>query len=281
MTEPAINWQYLRPLNNSQNTAFEQLCCQLAASEPAPPRSSFVRKAAPDAGLECYWALPSGDEWGWQAKFFLSRPGDAQWAQIDDSVRTALEKHPRLTVFTLCLPIDRQDPRLENQFWFMDQWNTRVTKWQRWANDKSMSVDFAYWGQHEILELLSREEHRGRYFFWFNKEQFSDQWFQNHVAEAISNAGPRYTPELNIELPVARLFDGLARTRAFRQRLRSLLIGISQGYSKGSNATARKQAVAQYTLLDNLMEQLRSHLTVLDNELLLQIEFNTISEVAS
>lgn len=281
MTELAINWQHLRSLNNSQNTAFEELCCQLAAYESAPPRSRFVRKAAPDAGLECYWTLPSGDEWGWQAKFFLSRPGDTQWAQIDDSVNTALEKHPRLTIFTLCLPIDRQDPRLEDQFWFMDQWKIRAKKWQQWADGKSMSVDFAYWGQHEILERLGREEHRGRYFFWFNKEHFSDQWFQNHVAEAISNAGPRYTPELNVELPVSKLFEGLARTRAFGQRLRSLLIRISQGYSKASNASARKHAAAQYTLLDNLMEQLRIHLQVLDNELLRQIEFETISEVAS
>jgi primosomal protein N' len=58
-------------------------------------------------------------------------------------------------------------------------------------------------------------------------------------------------------------------------------MGISQGYARGSNASARKQAAAQYTLLDNLMEHLRAHLQVLDNELLRQIEFDTILEVSS
>jgi hypothetical protein len=96
-----INWQNLRPLHTSQNSAFEELCCQLAAYE-IPQGSKFVRKAAPDAGVECYGLLPNGDEWAWQAKFFISRPEAAQWAQLDKSVRTALSKHPRLTSYTVC-----------------------------------------------------------------------------------------------------------------------------------------------------------------------------------
>src|ERR1044072_3102503 len=129
----SINWQNLRTLNNSQNASFEELCSQLAAYEPAPSGSKFIRKAAPDAGIECYWILPNGNEFGWQAKFFLSVPGATQWKELDDSIKTALAKHPRLTSLTVCLPIDRQDPRLNKQAWFMDKWNNHVLKWSRWA----------------------------------------------------------------------------------------------------------------------------------------------------
>ena len=38
---------------------------------------------------------------------------------------------------------------------------------------EGMSVEFPYWGEHQIWDRLSREEHRGRYFFWFNREFFS------------------------------------------------------------------------------------------------------------
>lgn len=105
-----IEWHKLRTLNGTQQSAFEELCCQLAAYERAPAGSSFVRKGAPDAGVECFWRLPNGDEWGWQAKFFTSPPNDNRWSQIDASLRRALAKHPRLSSYTVCLPIDRQDP---------------------------------------------------------------------------------------------------------------------------------------------------------------------------
>ena len=36
--------------------------------------------------------LANGDEWAWQAKFLRSSPGSAQWKQIDDSVKRALDK---------------------------------------------------------------------------------------------------------------------------------------------------------------------------------------------
>jgi len=96
----------------------------------------------------------------------------------------------------------------------MDKWNARVKKWQDWTG-QGRSVEFRYWGNYEIWERLSREEHRGRYYFWFNREFFSKQWFQERLDEAVINAGARYTPALNVELPIARLFDGLGRTIAF------------------------------------------------------------------
>jgi hypothetical protein len=157
----SINWQDLRPLNGSQNAAFEEICCQLAASEAAPTGSMFLRKGAPDAGVECYWKLPDESEWGWQAKFFQSPPNDNQWTQVNESVKTALDKHPKLSRYVVCLPIGRQDPRLENQRWFMDKWNERAQEWEGWAVARGMAVVFEYWGAHELFERLSREEHRG------------------------------------------------------------------------------------------------------------------------
>src|SRR5260370_30876935 len=134
----SLHWQDLRPWQGSQNTAFEELCCQVAAHESVPSGSHFIRKGAPDAGVECFWQLPNADEWAWQAKFFPTSLEDGQWRQLDESVRTALEKHPRLTSYTVCLPIDRQDPRIDRQKWFMDKWNERVDKWRGRGRAKRM-----------------------------------------------------------------------------------------------------------------------------------------------
>lgn len=225
-----IEWKNLRTWNGSQHSAFEELCCQLARYENVPENSKFIRKGTPDAGVECYWQLPNGDELAWQAKFFTFVPDSNQWKQVDESVKTALEKHNRLVSYTICMPRDREDPRIEEQEWFMDKWNDYVEKWEKWAKGKGMSVDFKYWGSHEICERLSREEHRGRYLFWFNQEFFSHRWFKDRIDVTIANAEPRYTPELNVKLPIAQMFEGLGRTQDFFKQLYLLYGKIKKAY---------------------------------------------------
>ncbi len=274
-----INWQNIRPWNGSQNVAFETLCCQLAEYEQVPEGSTFIRKAAPDAGIECYWILPNGDEWGWQAKFFLSSPNSNQWNQLDESVKKALEKHPRLTSYTICFPIDRQDPRVEEQMWFMDRWSEHVKKWQRWAEQKGMSIELKYWGEHEIAERLTREEHRGRYYFWFNTELFSQRWFRNRIEEAVANVGPRYTPELNIKLAIAHLFDGLGCTPDFYTRIKDLYGKTKRIYKKALSKTVLEVAANECKSIQDSISHILSILDTVKNKIAF-VEWNYIIESA-
>lgn len=216
-----INWQSLRQFQGSVRTAFEELCCQLAACEPTcnlatavpiAPESVFVRKGTPDAGVECYWRETDGSEIAWQAKFFTSTPERTQWQQLDKSVTTSLQKHPKLRAYVVCLPLDRADPRIDEQEWFMDCWDSHVERWVVAAKALGMCVEFKYWGTSEIMNRLSRDEHRGRRFFWFNKEYLSEQWFNTHVEETVVQVGPRYTPELHVEVPIASVLSALERT---------------------------------------------------------------------
>jgi hypothetical protein len=225
--------------------------------------------------------LPGGDEWGWQAKFFLFSPDTSKWRQLDESVKTALEKHSRLTSYTICLPIDRQDPRVDQQKWFMDRWNEHVEKWQGWAQEKDMSVQFNYWGEHEIWERLSREEHRGRHFFWFNKELLSQQWFQNRIEEAIANVGPRYSPELNVELPIARLFDGLGRTSAFYDRTKVLYGKIERAYTKAQLRKAEEFAQDEFDSLRECTSELWPVLEGIGKSVTAPIDFDSIVKSTS
>ncbi len=226
----SLQWQQLRPWKNSVNSGFEELCCQLAEYEPHPPGSVFVRKGTPDGGVECFWVFPTGSEWGWQAKFLFLPFEQAQWQQIDKSVCTALEKHPNLSRYTICLPFDRPDARTKGQKSFLDHWNLRVKKWEARAKQLGKSVQFDYWGDHEIYERLSREEHVGRFKFWFDQEFLSKSWFDAHIHEVVANAGDRYTPELNVELPIGQVFEGLGRTPAFFSLLDSHLRKIGKAY---------------------------------------------------
>ena len=66
-----IDFRNIRTHDNSKNEGFEELCCQLASFEEVPIGSIFRRKsgAGGDAGVECYWRLPNGNEEAWQTKY--------------------------------------------------------------------------------------------------------------------------------------------------------------------------------------------------------------------
>ena len=197
----SVDWETIRPWNGSQSGGFEELCVQLARAETL---EEVKRPGPPDAGVECYCVLPDHNEWGWQAKYFTSRLKNTQWQQLDGSVETALDKHPRLVRYYVCVPRDRPEARKPNQTSEMDRWNNHVDKWEGWARDRGMNVEFVWWGSSELIERLSRKEHTGRRFFWFGQHEFDQDCFLRRLDEAVKAAGPRYTPEVHVDLPVTQ-----------------------------------------------------------------------------
>jgi len=196
--------------------------------------------------VEGFWTLPNGDEHGWQAKFFLSSPDAAQWQQIDKSVRNALDKHPRLTRYTVCLPVDRSDARIEQQTSFLQKWDEHVQDWKG-LRKSGTPVEFEYWGAHEFWQQLSGAENRGRYRFWFDHDLLTPDWLRSRLAEMVKNVGPRYTRALNVDLPISRLFDGLSRTSSFYQWIGERISDVRRRSQFLRFATAPKDALQEFT----------------------------------
>lgn len=276
----AINWNQIRALNGSQAEGFEELVCQLARSESVPVGSTFQRKGKPDGGVECYWKFPNDSEWGWQAKFFNSSPSNAQWGELDESVKQFLKTHPQLIKLTVALPLDLPDARMSNQKSARKKWEEHIAKWHTWANGSGHSVEFEYWGAHEIVNRLSQAQHRGRVFFWFEKEFFNSRWFTERIEECIVDAGARYTPELDVSLPIAQVFDGLGRTEAFYKRLK----GFVQQLRKNLPTTARvnEQFPALNEALIGLREQVKNlcdELNAIDEHSIAPIDWQNVERL--
>ncbi|MDE0260123.1 MAG: hypothetical protein OXR82_17275 [Gammaproteobacteria bacterium] len=237
-----LDWKSIRPLNGARDQGFEELCAQLARAEK-PPRSEFMRKGTPDAGVECYAILEGGAEWAWQSKY-VDTLGDSQWSQIDRSVKKALEKHPRLVRYFVCVPLNRAEARIEGRRSAKERWDDHVEKWSRWAADRGMTVEFTYWGSHELLERLAQPEHIGRVQFWFDVRGFDAAWFTARLDEAVRAAGPRYTPEVHVDLPIAWEFEAFGRTMRFFDREKARARGIREKlraveYAEGSGRPGR------------------------------------------
>ena len=243
------------------------------ARAECPPGARFDRKGTPDAGVECFIRLGDGGEWGWQAKYFDSL-GPSQWSQLDGSVKNALDKHPGLVRYYICVPLDRADARIVGQKSALERWNEHVEKWQSWARDRGVNLEFVWWGSSELLEMLSTREHVGRLLFWFGQLGFDQSWFQLHLDIAIESAGPRYTQPLHVELPIARDMERFTRCDEVFNEVKSLAPGIRRDYRALQAAVGSFNQPFQGPELDDLLAHTDKLL-----EALLQLEPSPIGEV--
>ena len=280
-----IDFKDIRTHKGSQDKGFEELCCQLASFEEVPKGSIFRRKGpGGDGGVECYWQLPNGKEKAWQAKYFPDGLGHSQWDQIDDSVETALEKHPNLIEYIVCLPINRTDGCQDGRKSQMDRWKDRVKKWEGWAKERHMTVKFVYWGESEIIEMLSRpkSQYAGRTYFWFNKQELTNEWMIQRFQEVRENAGARYTPEIHVDLPEAQIFEGLGRTDLFFARIDNLYSQLCRKWKDAKPSEDLQDKVPNVAnSLNHLSKDVNLLITALkkasDRQALSPIDFDSIA----
>lgn len=208
-----MNWRNIRTYNNSQNNAFEELVCQLARNEKNDAYVKFIKLGAPDGGLEAFWKLKDNSEQGWQAKYVFSI--EEAIAQANDSFRTALNTHPELTTFILAVPFDLPDPTYERKGKVIKsgrkKWEDKVKKWKEDAKKLNREMEIYLWDASTLLTKLEKPENEGLRYFWFDKEEFTKQWFNNNLDNAICDLGPRYSPELNIPLQISQNFKYIRR----------------------------------------------------------------------
>jgi len=103
---------------------------------------------------------------------------------------------------------------------------------------------------------------------------FPDSWFQSQIENAICNLGKRYSPELNFELEISKMFDALCRSGSFREHctdvFHSCFLKINKAIGNlerssspdeiGPIKTALQSLFAQYDLSQSL------HLDLIDPE---------------
>jgi len=219
----SINWNNIRPLNDSRNEGFEELVCQLARKEVIHNQKKYQRFGIPDGGIECYWELDDGSKWAWQAKNYTSSLTSSQWSKVDKSIKTALDKQENLKKYFVALPIDPSHSGIKEHTTMFDIWNTMVSKWEGWAQDKGLEIEFVPWWSSDLIERLQKPENEGLTYFWFNKEEFTGTWFKEQNELAIADLGSRYTSELNVKLNLAKTFDGISRNYSFKQRFTKII----------------------------------------------------------
>jgi len=219
MNRPNVDFANIRSLDGSQRDGFEEFCCQLARRESdVPDGSTFVRYrgAGGDGGVECVWKLANGDEWGWQAKYIWMLKTD----QIKASFITALELHPRLNRYTVCMPFDLTGPTGRGGRSGTELFDQFSVQLHDIAKQQDREVKIVRWGKSELLdELLKQPDAVMRVQFWFDTQVLAEGWLAEQVRAAATAAGPRYTPTLSIPTSINDDLEAFGRTAAWRSSL--------------------------------------------------------------
>ena len=197
-----LDWSKLKPYKSDCKKSFEELCYQIAREEY---KNKGIFTSIDDSGggdgVEFYLTLPNGEEWGWQSKFFsgngrLCEGGRKK--QIKTSLKTAINKHPNLKKWHLCLKTNfttdkkgKNGRKLQGEStWF----NETLTK----EIPTNMDLKLIHWGESKFNDFLRNYEDIRKYFF--TDKFLTSDWFNKRFDEimGLTQIKAKYESQLHI-----------------------------------------------------------------------------------
>lgn len=216
---PGIDFTRIVPRGGSQPAAFEDLCCQLAQAEHSGNGDyRRLHGAGGDGGVECLLTLPNERVVGIQAKFVsdVSRA----LTQAEKSFRTALQQHPDLTDYIVCLPIDPTGKTARRGRSGQERIADWITKRKADAEQQQRRIEIEFWTESNLRERILRLPRRdGAIRYYFDQTLLSEDWWSDHRRQAIDLAGPRYSPESSVETKPTAWFHAFGRTPEWKKKL--------------------------------------------------------------
>ncbi|GLR53556.1 hypothetical protein KYK30_17115 [Shinella yambaruensis] len=245
-----------------QRDTFEELVCQVARRVPPPGYAEFrrIHGAGGDGGVEAVWILTTGDEHGYQAKFY-TKSGDVDWSAIDNSVATALATHPRLTTMIIAIACaltgrtQRVTKKGQPQANGWDAWDQHKARWEASAKALGRNVAFVPWTAPDLEEMLTRVETTGLTAYWFGGIELSPEWLARQCQRTVAALEERYHPEDHVDVSTSQVFDGLLRNLPFRTMLRRAREDVLENGRLG--ATPESLLDAEKQKLTTIAEKIR------------------------
>ncbi|MDO8778035.1 MAG: hypothetical protein Q7K57_56830 [Burkholderiaceae bacterium] len=253
-SKPNINFIEIRSLEGKQDKGFEELCVQLLPMliGEKPLRIDRIEGRGGDGGVEAIALMASGSYVGLQSKFF-SKLDAAQWRQIDDSVKTAIRKHPELTRYFVCVPLDRTPGQLNN-------WTALLANW--FALSPSLSVEWV--GYSELLGHLLKPSVSHILTYWFSCPEFSHAWIAKQTEVAIGQLHDRYTPQLHqktsAEVTLGFLTASDKALIAHRQSCSKLVIAWRHVMERLPAAISKLKRSASFAMLQQAHQKMLDEL---------------------
>lgn len=262
----SIDFKNIKPHNGDKKAAFEELVCLLAMLEKTDDRIEFDRKGrGADAGVECYWKTNDGSEICWQAKYFTDNIRDVELSEIDKSIKTAINKHPKMKEYIVCTAINLKDSRQVNhngksQKTEKVKWDLKVAEWSLLAQKRNIDIKITYWGETELLQrlLIDDKAHRGIRNYFFDLATLSFEKLNEILLLSRKTLAGRYSQEDDIPLEINGVFDAISCTEKWVKSMSKLL-------SANLLKCFGKKEIDKYNSLEKYNMALKNIKTIMEN----------------
>lgn len=219
---PDIDFKKIRPLKDTRNKGFEELCVQIFRSSFSSTTNFYrVDDGGGDGGVEDIAFNNDGTKIGLQAKFF-EKLGKTQWGQINNSVRNALQSHiPDLIEYRIVCPCDRSKDSTS--------WDNYCAKWQKFAKELGYTTDvnFVWQGATELQNVLTNKEHHDKLYYWFGCRRFSTEWLLENFQATKKLLDVRYSPSLHVRTESEIFLDAFFITDGFETLFWELIQNVA------------------------------------------------------
>ena len=81
-------------------------------------------------------------------------------------------------------------------------------------------------------------------------------WYQKHLKQIKQTAGARYTPELNVDLPISEIFDGISKTEKFYTIIREKYGELLREFRYVTSKYEKKEIQKSYDQIKKEIEAL-------------------------
>lgn len=207
-----------------QRETFEELVCQIARRIPLVGSAEFrrIHGAGGDGGVEAVWLLKTGEEVGYQAKYYLTSAG-VDWGAIDGSIATALSTHPAMTTMYIAIACsltgatNRRTKKGEPTANGWSEWDKHKETWIAGAKALGRNVEFIPWTAPDLEELLTRPETVGLSEYWFGTIELTPTRLAAECQRTVDALEERYHPEDHVDVSTRSVFDGLLHNATLAQ----------------------------------------------------------------
>jgi len=229
-----IDFYKVRKTSKGQRDSFESLVCSLFHRKFADVGEyQCYRGDGGDGGVEAIFVCPDNSEIGVQSKFWENNEfGSSQKAQLDNSLKTALANHPNLKTYYVAIPFDLTGDvavgkRGMSQIQRFSEWKTK--------NETQYSIKIELWSKSVLIDiLLDVDTSIGLRRYWFDENILTEEQRFSHIRDAKSQAGEKYTPDLNVGVPLMNTLDSFTNVEVLNNQCKSKIRTIQKDFLKDS-----------------------------------------------
>ena len=199
-----MDWTKFNTYGESDNHAFEVMCNMIFNKEIHSEYGenvnhfAYVNGSGGDGGVEAYCELKDGSVIAIQSKWFPNRLDRSQFAQLQNSLDTAIKVRPAIAKYIICVPRDFTSEKLV--IGGKVTTNTEDDDWRKFKSnnkEKHPSVELILWDETTIYQKLTDGKNAGIFRHFFEDSIVSFDGIKLSFDKAkLGWANTKYIPDL-------------------------------------------------------------------------------------